>query len=792
MVQSDLKKSFLDRGATAVATQMLAQDEQLPVDSIGPYRLQKKLGAGGMGVVYLAERDDWHSIVAVKIPRDIWISNDQLRRFAEEQRVLARLVHPSIARIYEGGTLANGTPWFAMEYVDGVPISKHCQTRGLNTRQILELFQAVCDAVQYAHTQAIIHRDLKPSNILVTPAGEVKLLDFGIAKQIGDAVELATQTRTGLQPVTLAYAAPEQVLKNQISTQTDVYALGVILYELLTGRLPLDMTGLTLSQAEEMIRTREPQKPFTVAGQSDLNVLTLTAMHKDTAKRYGSVDALKRDINHYLKNEALEAHGDTVSYRLGKFVRRRRLPILFAAAAMAVIVSLVTFYTVRLAKARDAALAEAARTRAARQLTQDLFAGDREYGPSKDLRVVDLLDPGLEKARSLKGDPVQRGELYATLGTLFRSQAKYDKAESALNAAYRILSSASPGSHELAEVLVSLGKLYSDESRGGDAERYLRKGLALEESITPNDKALIFKYKTMLAEAMLDSKPGESLSILNAQLKEPSSVANDDAWSDVWTDVTTAYMNTGQYKEAEPFALRVLAYDRHSRWVNTPSMATDLVNLGYLERYEHRYAASEQDFRSALAIDQAFYPKGHPEPADVMRLLAETLYMEGRFKEAEPLARQALIDERKAYGDMHERVGSALHVLARLSLQQGHLDEAESDFRKEVIILQVQNDVTMLPGVYGYLGDIYLKKKLYDQSERAYRKAIELYPSSAARRPEHLAQTNRKLGELFLAQGRFADAKGPLQASYKYFSAQHGANSEELTLLDKDLARLPH
>jgi serine/threonine-protein kinase len=375
MLENDAKASFLDREIGSIATDVLEQPELLPFENIGPYRLMDKLGAGGMGVVYLAEREDWQSQVAIKVPRDIWISSDRVKRFADEQRLLAQLVHPLIARIYEGGTLGNGTPWFAMEYVEGEPITRYCQSQGHSIRQRLHLFVSVCDAVQYAHTHAIIHRDLKPSNILVTASGRIKLLDFGIAKQLGDSGKTSETMRLGQHPVTLAYAAPEQVLLNQISTQTDVYSLGVVRYELLTENLPLDLSDLTPAQAEKVIRTKEPEKPSSVAQQAngkdaaddtrpkpsrsewaDLNVPILTAMHRDLAKRYGSVDALRRDIVHYLNYEPLDARADTLPYRLSKFVRRRRIALAFSAAALLLLVSLIAFYTIRLAKARDAAI----------------------------------------------------------------------------------------------------------------------------------------------------------------------------------------------------------------------------------------------------------------------------------------------------------------------------------------------------------------------------------------------------------------------------------------------------
>ncbi len=774
MLEQDARGSFLDREIVSIAAEIFEESEVLPFETVGPYRLLRKLGAGGMGVVYLAERHDWKSKVAIKIPRDIWISSDRLKRFTDEQRLLARLVHPSIARIYEGAILANATPWFAMEYVDGEPITEYCRANGKSVQERLQLFLSVCDAVQYAHTHAIIHRDLKPSNILVTPSGEVKLLDFGIAKQLGDSLDFSAVTRIGQHPVTLAYAAPEQVLLNNISTQTDVYSLGVILYELLTGKAPLDFSGLTPSQAEEIVRTREPEKPSLAAQRSvkgdapgdiaprpspsewaDLNVLILTAMHRDVARRYDSVDALRREINHYLKSEPLAARADTLTYRSAKFLRRRRVPVALSAAALALIIGLITYYTIRLAKARDDALAEVTRTRLAREFTQNLFeGGDQEVGPSKDLRVIDLLDNGLKKANALKGDPIQQGELYTTLGSLFVNLGEYPKADSALHSAYRILASADPHSHELAEVLVDLGILYSAEGHPEHAQSCIRKGVAIEEQTAPPDPRLVFKYKTALAYSLVQNEPRAAVTILDELLKVPSSVADDELQSDVWDLLATAYINVGEYTKAEPFARRVLAYTRRTRPADHPDIATELVNLNAIQSHLGQYGKAEKSLREALYIDQTWFHKDHPETSDVMRLLAQTLFQEHRFGEAMVFARRALADEEKAYGNLHPRVVYALHIVGRLALQRGSIDEAESIFKKEITASRVLKENTDLPLALSYLGDIYVQKKFYAKAAESYRASIAVFPRSPKEHSAELAETNFKLKKALLLEQR--------------------------------------
>ena len=410
--------SLLDRDMAGVAQQMLAgADAALPAKEFGPYIIKELLGEGGMGLVYLAERKDLANRVAIKILRDAWLSPARRERFASEQRMLAQLVHPSVARLYDADTLPDGTPWFVMEYVEGLPITLYCQKHKCSIDRRLQLFRQVCEAVQYAHAHAVIHRDLKPSNILVKADGSVRLLDFGIAKQLESLDAPVDQTRTVLRMMTPAYAAPEQARGDSVGVQTDVYSLGVILYELLAERLPFDLSNLTPSEAAIIIAEHDPAKPSSAAcdmersvlghaGWADLDVLCLTAMHKDLQRRYRSVEALVRDIDHYSVGEPLEARPDSLHYRTGKFLGRNLRAVSAAAAVFVLVAGLSIFFTLRLAKARNTALEEAARTQRIERFMINAFqGGDEAAGPAANLKVVDIIDNGVHEAQSLSSDP---------------------------------------------------------------------------------------------------------------------------------------------------------------------------------------------------------------------------------------------------------------------------------------------------------------------------------------------------------------------------------------------------
>ena len=506
LIRTQAAHSLLDRNIVDIAQETLAKSvsASLILKEVGPYRILRLLGEGGMGVVYLAERSDLGTQVAVKVLRDAWLSPARRERFATEQRTLAQLNHPSIARLYDADVLDDGTPWFVMEYVDGVPLTHYCRKLDCSVEQRLQLFRSVCEAVQHAHSHAVIHCDLKPSNILVKKDGSVRLLDFGIAKQLESLDLPADQTLTGLRMMTPAYASPEQVRGDRVGISTDVYSLGVILYELLTGQLPFDLSGLTPAEAATVITEHEPGKasaavrPNAVSGVNsramlgktawaDLDGLCLSSMHKDPLRRYRSVEALIRDVDHYLNGEPLEARPDAWQYRIDKFVRRNRRAVAATAMSVILIVGLVIFFTLRLAKARDTALAEAARTQRIQQFMTNLFqGGDAAVGPSESLRVITVVDRGVQEARNLNNDPKVQAELYQNLGSIYQKLGKFEEADALLRSALEQHKSLfGADSLEVAESLTALGLLRSDQARLEEAEQLVREGLAMTRRHVP-------------------------------------------------------------------------------------------------------------------------------------------------------------------------------------------------------------------------------------------------------------------------------------------------------------------
>jgi eukaryotic-like serine/threonine-protein kinase len=817
LIEEDARgSSLLDRDLAHVAHQVLdaATPASFPFKEFGPYRIKKALGEGGMGVVYLAERVDLGSLVAIKLLRDAWLSPARRERFASEQRTLAQLNHPSIARLYDADTLDDGTPWFVMEYVEGVPLTEYCVEHRCSIEERLRLFRAVCEAVQYAHQHAVIHRDLKPSNILVKTDNTIRLLDFGIAKHLENLETPASkhETMTGLRLMTPAYAAPEQVRGERVGIHSDVYSLGVILYELLAGKLPFDLSRLSPGEAETMILTQDPPRPSAFAKEAikppgadpnisslgktawaDLDVLCLTAMHKDTQRRYQSVEALIRDIDHYLKGEPLEARPDTFRYRLGKFVTRNRRAVSAAALVFTIVVGLVIFFTVRLAKARNAALDEAARTQRIQRFMMNLFqGGDESVGPGDSMRVVTLLDRGVQEAQSLNSDPKVQAELYQTLGTIYEQLGKFDQANSLLQSALdRRKALFGPDSTEVAESLVALGQLRSDQAQYDEAEQLIRQALDIDKRRLPATHPRIGKAMYALGEVLVnEGKYDQGIQVLNEAVRiqsAPGGVTADLA--ETLTELANAQFYAGHLDISNGLNLRVVAMDRQLYGERHPNVAEDLINLGAIQSEWGHYPETERYYRQALDIIQNFYGKDHPETASVMTLLGRSLNSQGRFDEAADMLQQALGIQERVYGPVHPRVASALGELGKVAMQQGKLDEAEADFLRQADIYRdvYKGKHYYIGSALANLGGVYMERKQYSRAERSYRDALQIYAQTLPADHLNVAIARIKLGRALIPQHRYADAEVESLAGYEILTKQSNPPPTWLQNARKDL-----
>ena len=804
MVAEDARgDSLLDNGVAELAGDMLgARGESFTSREFGPYRLKQVLGEGGMGVVYLAEREDLGSLVAIKILRDAWLSPARRERFESEQRTLAQLNHPSIARLYDADTLADGTPWFVMEYVEGVPITDYARQRGCPVEELLRLFRAVCEAVQYAHGHAIIHRDLKPSNILVKAGGEIRLLDFGIAKQLESLDQAADQTRTELRMMTPAYAAPEQVRGQNVGIFTDVYALGVVLYELLAGRAPFDLSNRTPGEAEKIIADQQPQRPSSVdtrvhaSSWADLDVLCLTAMHKDPERRYRTVDALIRDVDHYLKGEPLEARPDTLRYRAGKFVRRNRRAVIASVLGAAAVLGIAAFFTVRLAVARNTAQATAARLGRVQQFMLSLFeGGDKSAAPAAGLRVTTIIDRGYQEAQALKQEPEVQAELYRTLGGIYQKLGNLGQADALLSAALAERKSLFGPEHpEVAESLVALGLLRVDQARLDEAERLVREGLDKTRGARPRDDAAIAKATTALGKVIeARGSYDQAIPLLQEAVGLEERIAPSSAeLAAAVKELADAQFYAGHYDVCDTLNLRALSLHRQIFGERHPLVADDLINLGAVQFERAKYAEAERYYRQALEINQAWYGKDHPEVASTLSMLGRALVFEQRYDEAVSLVEQALAIQERVYGPMHPKVANVLNELGTVALQRERFDEAEMRFRRmaEIYKSAYGEHHYLYALAYANLASVYLARKDYVHAEKMFREVVERYTEALSADHLYTGIGQIKLGRALAGEKHYADAETHLLEGYKILTKQTSPSASWLQSARKELVNV--
>jgi serine/threonine-protein kinase len=793
MLREDARRtSLLDRDLAHVAHEMFgAADAPLPIRDLGPYRIQRVLGEGGMGVVYLAERLDLGNQVAIKLLRDAWLSPARRERFLNEQRTLAQLNHPSIARLYDADSLSDGTPWFAMEYVEGVPLTEYCAARGAPVRERLELFRAVCEAVQFAHSHAVIHRDLKPSNILVRSDGAVRLLDFGIAKQLESLDRPADQTRTGLRLMTPAYAAPEQIRGEPVGVHSDVYSLGVILYELLAGRLPFDLSSRTPAEAETILVNEVPVRPSLAARRpqpaggsaggveasraawADLDVLCLTAMHKDPQRRYRSVEALIRDIEYFLRGEPLEARPDSLGYRLGKFVRRNLRAVTATAAVVVAILSLVVFFTARLAVARNEALAEAARTQRIQQFMLNLFqGGDPSVGPAADLRVVTLLDRGVQEAHALGSEPALQAELYLTLGDVYRKLGSFERAGQLIESSLEQRRAQFGGDHRaVAESLIALGVLRAEQARLEEAEQLVRDGLAMLRRHLPGDHPHVANALASLGKVFQDRGAYDDaiLAYEEAVRLHSRSAGPTPDLAESLGELANTHFYAGLYDQSEQLNQRVLLINTRLYGERHPSVGDALINLGAIQFERGHYAEAEQFYRQGLETIQTWYGKDHHRTASAMTMLGRAMIQQAhKREEAAVVMREALGIQERVFGPVHPRVASALNELGLIALREKRLGEAEASFRRMADIYKIiYNDNHYYIGIaLSNLAGVHQERREYARAEALFREALRRYAETLAAEHQLVGIAHVRLGRALLLQRRFREAEQESLAGY--------------------------
>jgi serine/threonine-protein kinase len=805
MIDTDARRQMLDRDVAEVAGPLFTGDRAAP-DRVGPYKITKVIGEGGMGVVYAAVREDLGSIAAVKVLRDAWVSPERRDRFAAEQRTLAQLNHPHIARLYDAGAFPDGTPWIVMEYVDGVPLTDYCRTHAHSIAERLRLFRDVCDAVQHAHRHLVLHRDLKPSNILVTKDGQVKLLDFGIAKQLENLDTPAAATLTGLRLMTPVYASPERLRGAAAGIDADVYSLGVILYELLAGKLPFEVANRTPGEIEAAILGPDPARPSVVArggtasaatrlatpkparaeagraAWADLDVLCLTAMHRDAERRYATVDALGRDIDRFLKGDPLEARPDAFGYRLGKLLRRRRREVAAAAVVFLVVAGLIAFYTVRLTVARNDALTNLTRAQRIQQFMLNLFAGgDPEAGPSADLRVATLVDRGAREARSLASEPAVQADLYQTLGSIYQKLGNFERSDELLREALArrqaLKGLTGAAGSDVAETLTSRALLFSDKAQFDEAERLAREALATARTRLRNTDPTVVRALVALGKVQSDRGKYDDAIVTLDEAVRLQTVANaepQDRASSLY-ELASAHFYAGHYDQSEVQNQQALALYKQVYGDKHPLVSDCLINLGAIQYERGKDPDAERYYREGIAITEGWFGRDHYQTAANLTMLARVLNRTPeRQVEARAVLGEALAIRERVYGPEHPRVASTVNELGAVALGAGRLDEAEQYFlRVTAIYRKVHGDTHYQTGIgLSNLASTYMAQKKFAQAEKLFREALVIYTKTLPATHTNIGIARIKLGRTLLRQQRYTEAAAESLGGYEILKPQ--------------------
>jgi serine/threonine-protein kinase len=634
-------EKFITNVVSAAALSFAVQAEPSRTgERIGPYRLIRELGHGGMGTVYLGERADeeFQSQVAVKFMRGGLAAPELAHRFRAERQILADLTHPNIAWLLDGGTAADGTPYIVMEYVAGDPIDRWCDARGLGLSGRLALFRSVCAAVQHAHHALVVHRDLKPSNILVTADGTPKLVDFGIAKLLATADD--PQATGTLRLMTPAYAAPEQVRGSRITVATDVYALGVLLYRLITGWLPVDLTGATPGEIERRICDELPKTPSAAAREErlewhrrlrgDLDTIVLKALRKEPERRYASVEQLVEDLRRHDEGLPVRARSDTLAYRATKFVRRHRAGVAVALGAVA----LTALYTTGVARERDRARLEAARAERVASFLKDLFlVSDPSLARGRVLTARDLLERGAERVTvELRDEPETQAELMAVIGEVFRSLGLYPQAQEQLEA-----------------------------------------GLAVRRRIgraADVRTAELFDALSVLRRVAGDYAAAESLGIQAVALRHRLGTTDDTAYANSVSNLAEAKRVRGAVAAAESLYRQSLALRRRLLPPGHRDVADNLNNLALVLHDFGNYAEAVRMHREALALRRGF-GDDHPDVSNSLNNVATSLAALGDYAAAESLFSQALALRRRTLGIDEPRTLNTQQNLGGVLVERG-------------------------------------------------------------------------------------------------------------------------
>lgn len=797
-----------------------------PPDRIGPFAIVREIARGGAGVVYLAEQDRPRREVALKVLRPGVGSADAMRRFEREAEFLARLKHPGIATVYEAGvtTVSSGAvaervPYIAMEYVRGERLDRHAESRRLSIDQRLELLARIADAVHHAHVNGLVHRDLKPGNILIVPApdggpGDPKVLDFGIAR-IAEADGAGTlRTSTGQILGTIPYMSPEQLSGDPgaVDARSDVYALGVIAFELLTGGLPHDVGRLSILEAARMVRETAPDPPGRRDPRlrGDVDTIVLRMLEKDPHRRYASAAEVAEEIRRFLAREPIRARPPSSWYQLVRFAQRNRA--LTAALAGLLIVLVVAVgvtagLAVRATGAERRAQQQLEETRRQAEkyeavslfLEEMLGAASPEDNPGRtDVTVREALAAGAARldSGSLAAQPEIELGVRSTIGDTYRALGEYGASRAQLQAAVDLGRRIHPAGHEdLAYALNKLGRVLQQMAQYKAAEDLFREALAMRRSLGESRSKDVASALNNLGHALyLQGRYDEALEQHNEALamrRDLFGPAHEEIASSL-NNIAVVHYSTGDLEEAEAMFRESLEMDRSLRGDLHPNIAATMNNLALIVSELGRFEEAEPLQRRALELEREIYGARHPRLVNSLQNLARLLVKTGRLDEAEPLFEEGLGIAREAHGEKHPGVANILGNYASLHEGRGDFDRAESLHREALAIRRgtLGDDAVPTIGSRYNLARVAVDRGQLDRGAKAYaalaKDARRLLPADSP----YLFRILAGYGLCLVDLGRREEAASVLREAREAGTASVGQDHPHLAEVAEALDRL--
>lgn len=718
---------------------------------VGPYRITEKLGSGGMGTVYRATRIDgeFHQYVAIKFIKSGVDTEENIQRFRMEREILSALKHPNIAQIYDGGVTEDGLPYLIMEYISGQPIDRFCNKNRLTVGQRLNLFKQVCNAVQFAHSNLVIHRDLKTQNIHITDEGVVKILDFGVAKLLdADKTEFTLiETQPGQKFWTPQYAAPELVKGETVTTATDIYALGVLLHNLLTNMFPHSMKGETLAEIESIIKEKPPQSLIQSFANNpnqqeclkqrkiskaelkkilkgDLDALVLKAIRKEPAYRYASASQLLEEIERYQSGLPLLAQKGTLQYKTGKFIRRHKTGIATAAIFLMFFSGFGGFYTWQISKERDRIQLESEKSEQVAQFLVDLFMANNPVdAQGVDLTGRELLQRGVERIENLSDQPIIQAEMFYTIGRVFRGMNQPEEALPLLEKALKLQNEYLQKDHpDIAHTLNMLGSVYWSDQKAEKAHPYLQKALEMRRRLYGDYHPDVFTSMNNLALVLKD---------------------------------------LGKLNKAENMYLETLEARKEYYGNEHAKIGVSLNNLAFLLQERGKYIEAETYYRQTVNMFRKLQGNQHSDVAIGLNNLGAVLHKLGKLDEAEEVLKESIAIRHKVYGEEHMKVGYALNNLALVQKDRNDFVSAGLTAQKSLSIFYKThgNEHNNIAVTLSILGDIFKAERNYTKAEEYYLKALTMRRNLYGDQHIQAAHSLKNLGTLYLDQRRSEKAE---------------------------------